>query len=534
MAVNVGAAQELSTFVYPSEDELEEAFYRGEIDFIQLVTLQELIRSGIDSTELYLFDEIPNLSYFFDIGLLKISDLSAEQAEPFLDKATDAKLIKGKIIHNYSTRLEEDGDSRYRTRGEIGWQERLKAAFRLHREYSGVERFVYRRLELSPQKSPLKRIVLGNYSTRLGLGTVMGYRGKLLDFSNEISGESFLYPDYGGYNGLQLELKSGKSEGELVFSHIRDASHSLKTLAASFELGYKQMKPTAIMAVTNLRNRVTGSSITDFKYGLNLESKYKNGYNRVELSAQSGEINSFGAFITEGKHLFNQHEIGYAGWRYDDNYLDLTGGSKAASIRRSVDIEEVDFSYSDKRGGQAGGLLKTTIGLADNLELINSFIYAQRDHDNFNFEVLSAIEKKLKSNLLLRLDHVSRIKHRLESAQETEDIFRRSRIELRLINPMLYVRTFLAYQSKTDKDDYISLFASTKYKTERIGELSLWLNLGEINHNQGRIDYWYGYIENKSELIENVRTVAKFTHSYRRGESDEHISTVSVGVEVSI
>ena len=99
---------------------------------------------------------------------------------------------------------------------------------------------------------------------------------------------------------------------------------------------------------------------------------------------------------------------------------------------------------------------------------------------------------------------------------------------------MLYIRTYLAYQSKTDKDDYISFFANTKYKGSRFGELSLWLNLGEINHNRGRIDYWYGYIENKNVLVEHVSTVAKLIHSYRRGESDEHISTISFGVEVTL
>ncbi len=534
LAMNVCTAQELSTFVYPSEDELEEAFYLGEIDFIQLVTLQELIRSGIDSTELYLLDEIPNLSYFLQIGLFKRSELNTEQVEPFLEKLAAPGAFKGRINHNYSTRIEENGDSRYRTSGELSYQDWLKVAFRLHREYSGIERLVYRRLEFKPQNSPLRRVVLGNYTTRLGLGTIMGYRGKLLDFSDEINGESFLYPDYGGCNGIQLEFKGGKSGGELAYSQVRDSGHALSTFAGSFGIEYKSLKPAVIVAVSNLRNRVTDLSINDFKYGVNLESKYTNGYNRFEISAQSGEKNSFGAFVTEGRHLFNNAAINYSGWLYNDNYLDLAGGSKAASIRQTVEIDEVDFSYSDKRSGQEGGLLKTTIELSDKLELINSFIYAQRDNDNHNFELLSAIEKKIESNMLIRLDHVSRIKHRLETGQENKDIFRRSRIELRIINPLFYVRTYLAYQSKTDEDDYLSFFTSTKYKNERIGELSLWVNLGEINHHEGKIDYWFAYIENKNELFENIKTIAKLIHSFRKGEADEHTSTVSVGIEVTI
>ncbi len=534
LSFNISTAQELSTFVYPSEDELEEAFYNGEIDFIQLVTLQDLIQFGIDSTELYLLDEIPNLSYFLELELLKKSELNAEQVELYLPKPTGPDSFKGKISHNYSTRLKEDGDIRYRTSGNIIFGNDLKAAFRLHREYSGIERIAFRRLEFYPRKGPTRLIVLGNYTTRLGLGTVMGYRGKLLDFSDEINSESLLYPDYGGYNGAQFKFNGGQTKGEVDFSQVRDSSHSIRTFGGSFAVGNKYLNPMVMASMTNLRNRVTDSSITEFKYGANLETRYKGGYNQIEISGQSGEENSFGAFVTEGKHAIGRHEIKYAGWFYDDDYLDLTGGSKAASIRETIEIEEVDFDYSDKRRGQEGGLLKSSVVLSDNANLVNSVIYAQRDNDIYNFEVLLAIEKKVKSNLMFQLDHVSRIRHRLVSAGETEDIFRRSRVEFRFINPKVYVRAYLAYQSKTGKDDYISFLVNTKYKSERIGELSLWFNLGEINHNQGRIDYWYGYFENKNELLSNVKTVAKFTHSYRRGESDKHISTISVGIEATI
>jgi len=520
--------------VYPSEDELEEAFYNGEIDFIQLVTLQEIIRNGIDSSEIYLLDEIPNLSFFLRIRQLEMSELGTEQGKPFLDEQVSGGQINARVSHYYSRQLEDDRDGRYRTSGEINLKEELKAAFRLHREYSGVERLVYRRIEFRPKKGALKRLVMGNYTTRLGLGTIMGYRGKLLDFSNDINGESFLYPDYGGYNGIQAQLKKGKLDGELAFSQVRDETHSFRTVGGSFGRTYKNWKPMAIMSLTNLRNRVTEESINDSKYGINLRSKYAGGYNEFEISAQSGERNSFGAFITEGEHLFQEAEIDYALWIYSEAYLDLTGGSKAASIRNTNEIDEVDFSYSDKRSGQEGGLLKTTIELSNKTELINSIIFAQRDKENYNFEFLSAIEKHINSKMTMRLDHVSRIKHRLETGNETDDAFRRSRIELRYINLSLYVRTYLAYQSKTDEDDYTSFFTNVRYKDSRMGELALWFNLGEFRHNQGRIDYWYAFVEYRNEIIENLKTVAKLTHSYRRGQPDEHLFTITLGFELTI
>jgi len=533
-AETLEAAQELSTFIYPSEDELQEAFQNGEIGFDQLITLQEIIQFGIDSTQLYLLDEIPNLSSFWMTNRPEDSGLSLEQEKPFLEEPPEPRTIQARFSHDFAQKLEDKGQSRYRTFGEINAGNGLKAAFRLHREYSGVERFVYRRLEFKPKNSPIRRIVLGNYTARLGLGTVLGYRGKLLDFSNEINGESILYPDYGGSNGLDLELKAGNSSGQLVFSQQRDTDYSIRTIGASFGQSIHNWSPMAVASTTNLRNRLNGASIDDFKYGVNIRSEYHNGYTQIEISAQSGEKNSFGAAVIEGKHISGTTKIAYAGWLYDDNYIDLTGGSKAGNLRRASEIEDVDFRFSDKRSGQEGGLLKTEVELTNNTDLISSFIYAGRDKDDYNFEFLSAIENKINSGWNLRIDHVSRFKHRLESLQEVEDIFRRSRVELRFVNPAVYVRTYLAYQSKTGSDDYMAFFINSRYTTRRGSELSLWFNLGEFKHNQGRVDYWYGFIENRNKLFDNVRTIAKFTHSFRRGRADEHLSTISVGLEVTL
>lgn len=533
-AIGTVSAQELSTFVYPSEDELEEAFYSGEIDFLQLLTLQEIIRFGIDSTQLYLLDEIPNLAYFIETVSPLESNLELEQESPFLEEKPVTRFVTGKFSYNYSQRLETDGDNRYRSSGVINIGENAKAAFRLHKEYSGNERFVYRRMEFRPKKSAFKKLVLGSYTTRLGLGTIVGYRGKLLDFSDEIDGESVLYPDYGGYNGMNLLIRKSRIESELMFSQTRDDNHSIRTVAGRIGKAFKTFEPTLIAAVTNLKDRVSGNSIDDFKYGLNFETKYKSGYNRVEISAQAGERNSFGSFVTEGRQLFEQAEINYALWHYDNDYLDLSGGSKAASIRETEYLPGVDFSYSDKRAGQDGGILKTIVALTDDIDLVNSVLYGTKSEDDYNFEFLSAMGKKMSTKLQLRVDHLSRIKNRMQSTLESKDIYRRSRVELRFIDAELYVRTYLSYQSETNEDDYMSLFVNCRYKSAELGETSVWINIGEFKHNKGDVNYWYGYLENKQSLFDNVSTLAKLSHSYRRGAADEHVSTVSIGLEVAL
>ena len=84
-SVEVSAQQELSTYVYTSEEDLEEAFRNGEINFSQLIILQELIRFGIDSSSLYLLDEIPNLSHFLKSKELPQPELKENQKNYFIE-----------------------------------------------------------------------------------------------------------------------------------------------------------------------------------------------------------------------------------------------------------------------------------------------------------------------------------------------------------------------------------------------------------------------------------------------------------------
>lgn len=527
-------AQELSTFVYPSEDELEQAFYNGEIDLVQLLILQEIIRFGIDSTESYLLDEIPNLSFFLEIKQTKETELEKEQESAFLAEEPISKKVTGKLIYGYSRILEAEGHNRYRTSGKIILGESMQTAFRLHKEYSGNERFVYRNFDYRPKNSFLRRMTVGNFTTRLGLGTIIGYRGKILDYSGEINGESILFPDYGGYNGIDLKMKRKSIESEIIFSHNRDAVHSISTFGSTIGSTNKKLSPGLIAALTRLKERSTGEFIDDIKYGVNFRTRYESGYNRLEVSMQAGEKNSFGAVVSEGRHIFKKADIGYSFWHYGNEYLDITGGSKAASIRETIDLPDINFNYSDKRNGQTGGLVKTIVKPAENIELINSVIYAEKANKTYNFEFLSALVKKFNANWQLRLDHLSRIRNRSLSMTGSDNTFRRSRAELRFINSEVFVRTYIAYQSETDEDDYTSLFFNLRYNSREYGRTSLWLNIGEFDQSDGEINYWYGYIENKQELFQNVHTLAKISHSYRRGSTNEHSSTVSIGLEVTI
>ena len=529
-SAGVSAQQELSTYVYTSEEDLEEAFRNGEIDFVQLITLQELIRFGIDSSNLYLFDEIPNLSHFLKSKKLAQPELKENQRRAFIKRATPSKQVSAIVSHLFSKRLTDSQQSRYRTSIKLNLNNSITTLLRLHREYSGSERLVYRSVRYKPHSGLLRILIAGNYSDRLGLGTLFGYRGKLFSYSKDIDSESLLHPDYGGHNGFSMKLKSKSFGSNVVLSHLRDSLYTLAVFAGSIEFLENDFRPMLLFNGSELRNRDSDESVIFYKYGVGGRYEYESGYNRSEIIMQTETSTSFAAAVTEGRHFFGTAEIKYATWIYGDDFIDLSSGSKRGNLSSTAEIEKVGFRYTNKRSGQRGVLLKTVVQPAANIFLVNSFVFAKSRNGEYNFEFLTALTRSLSSSLRLRFDFLSRSKSRIEN----EIITRRTRAELKFKSAKISIRTYWAYNTKTVEDDYMSLLANLRFESKELGRMNVWGNLREYNHNTHQIDYWYAYIENQNELFENLSVSTKFSHSYRRENKEPHLSTFSVGLKAQI
>ena len=529
-SAEASAQQELSTYVYTSEEDLEEAFKNGEIDFSQLIILQELIRFGIDSSSLYLLDEIPNLSHFLKSKKLPQPELKKNQKNAFIKRAAPPQQVSAIVSHSFSKRLTASQQSRYRTSIKLNFNNSITTLLRLHREYSGSERLVYRSVRYKAKSGLLRSLIVGNYSDRLGLGTLFGYRGKLFSFSKDIDSESLLYPDYGGHNGFSMKLESKSFGSNVVFSHQRDFMHSLTMLAGSVEYLDNAFKPMLLFNGSELQNRNTDESMLFYKYGVGSRYEYESGYNRSEVIMQTEKSTSFAAAVTEGRHFFGSAEIKYATWIYGDNFIELSSGSKHGNLSSTVEIEKVGFRYLSKRSGQRGVLLKTIVQPAADMFLVNSFVFAKSRNEEYNFEFLTALTHTLSSSLRLRFDFLSRSKSRIEN----EIITRRTRAELKFKSAQISIRTYLAYNTKTTEDNYMSLFANLRFENEELGRMNFWGNLREYNHNRNQVYYWYVYIENQSDLSENLSVSTKFSHSYRRENKEPHLSTFSVGLKAQI
>lgn len=521
------SSQELSTHVYPSEDEIYHALLADEITYQQYLVLQDIITNRLDSTNRHLLDEIPNLDFFkIDSASLKTSLETDQQAvfETDRDEVPSKKFVTGLVRRDFRRYADESGRVRSVSEGRINITDAVIADMKIRKDYDDDKYCAGRSVKFHG-KGPMREVIIGNYSKRIGLGTVFGYRGKLFKTSSDLDGNSFLFPENGGQNGVVAHFCLGNYHVRGLGSAVRNEDTRLSSWGGTIQAERFPFEPSVTVGFTTLKNRVSGESVSDKKLALTGRHDYRRGYTTTEACWQMGEKGAFAAVVAEGRHRFRQAEIRYAGWRYNDDYIDLTGGSKAAAMYHDQMFEKIERDYPSKRTGQQGLLVKTIVDLTKKIELANSLLYASFNSDTTNTQWLAQISRKIRG-FSAGVDFLSRGRKR----GDIESVHRQVRFVIRWRTEKLYLRTYVGYNTATAERDILSFFAGLKYKFDSYGRIELWSNIAEIDHRSGRINRWYAFIRSSIDVIDGMAVALKLSHTYNRGGSTEHRTIVGLDV----
>ncbi|MFH1374554.1 MAG: hypothetical protein ABII79_12240 [bacterium] len=514
LMVSVADGLEPATEVFSSEDELYQAWQLGEIDYQQYLTLREIIVHGLDSAAGDLFDEIPNLSAFLRSELALRTSLEKEQRAVFSCDTLPTTRPHTVLRYRYVQEISESGRGEYRTSGRFYLGGNLHAALMIHRGFSGTERIVSRGLTYRNRQTVLRELTLGSFSRRLGAGTVLGYRGKLLESSDRLEIESVLFPDYGGFNGFYAKTRWRGTSMQTLASVNRDNDHSIVSYGGMISAASGSFRPGVILGATRLKNRTTGVVLDDVKYALSSDYRYRSGYLRLESCGQTGARPAWAGLVVEGRHRLQAAEVRYAGWVYADTYLDLAAGGKSGRVLHTTSLDRVDFTYSTRRSGQAGAMIRSIVRAADDLEVVNSVLYAGLNSDSLNVRYLAALVWQTSPGRELRFDFLNRTRKR---GQVQTD--RRLRMESRINAGNLTARSYIAYNTGSDKADHLSVFVNVRYRSRRLGSFEAWSNLARFDLKEASINYWYWYLSGEQQLFQGVTAVTKLSHSYQRSSS---------------
>lgn len=515
-AVPVAIGQEVSTEVILSEDELLDALSNGEIDYDTYVLLLDLLLNGIDSSDMNILDLLP-------------SSLAsrAEQSRDFLTGAGGSVAGKSYLKYRFGGELKDSGRTRYRATGRYFFSQYWTVDLGLAGEYTGRERFLHRSIMYSTgAKAQRTKMTIGNFRTRLGLGTIVGYRGKLLDYSDKIDGESFLSPDFGGFNGLLAEKNWQAISAVVLGSMGRDSTHSIATAAGQIGLTKAAYLPGAAIALHSIQNRTTDEKVQLIQSGINATHKWKNGSIAGEAVMQAGDYNSGAAVIT-ARNLWRTLNANLSGWTYGREYFGLTSGSSSASLSATCEIAEVDFSYSDRRSGQTGVRAQSELQVLRSSALTSDLVFAHRGKDTSTLQGLAGIDQKINAQNSVTADF--QYKSTLKSSTP-ESIRRRGRIGWRYDDKAIRAQTTAGFTNESTHGEYWSLLVRLLAGKKDSEQWQVWSNWRRIA--RGTVESWYGFVSVSENLAKDVRGAIKFTDTYSRTTSPRHSPALNLELQV--
>jgi hypothetical protein len=431
--------------------------------------------------------------------------------------------------YSYYRAIDSKEQFRYRFDSRLAISDDWSGRIAVRRELSGKERFVERSLLYKQNHGWLRRLEFGTLVERFGLGSVLGYRGKLLRFSGDLNNESFLYPDNGGFNGASFEIQPHGWRIRGLAGYARDSAIGLATFALAVEQIGRRIRPYFIWGGNRARHRVSGNSFDDLKFAGGIATNYHHGNAAVEYCIQADAGREAGALLAEGSHKISDTRLTYAGWWYGNAFVDLSSGGKGTDIRSETEFRELDFTLSSRRPGQRGAQVKGKIGLDHDTRLIGAIILARRNADSSNVQWLGGLERDLAHHWSVRGDYLQSNKKR-DNADGNDDRFtRRVRAEVRFTIDHLTTRTYLAFSSTSSYGDYVSLFANVRLKVNDMMRGELWSNLSRFAN--GEIDYWYLYAKLSQQLATGYSVSVKLNHRYDRRATIHHSNAVSFEVE---
>jgi len=518
-------SQAVTADEYPSEDELLSALQRGEIDDLQYERLREIL--CLDDAELteVALDEIPDIDDVLRLFGLTRTDLLPLSEPPPLP---DHPLVG--FSHRYLQKATAGADSRYRTAIDLYPKNHVAARVRVDRTYSGRERLVARSIRYRNSRGTIREVLIGTYAHRFGLGTVAGYRGKLLDCSGRLDAESFRYPDFGGGNGVFVEFERNHWSLQSGATVNRDTQHRLAGVTLMIERQFETSDIGLLFGCTRLIGRSTGARILDLKPGLHVHHAYRYGSIEAEASMQAGERGSFGAIVITGKHHVEESQFRYDFWVYGRSYLDLTGGSRSGPLSRRDTIDMVGFGFATRRVGARGGRLRTSTAIADGLELRNGLLVHAFNADTARVDVTMALRRNLTATGSARLEYRYRLTRRAGAA--TPEIRERRTLgQVELRRTRMRARGYIAFTTRTGAPDFISVLAKIRFDTSVLGRFELGTNLSRLTTAPLCNDYASVHARCEQELMAEVALAVKLFHRYSRSSSNRHETTITLEVE---
>jgi hypothetical protein len=515
------SAQSLSNPIYPSDEELFEAYLLGDIDYQTYLNLVEIFESGVDSTNQYLLEEIPDYHYFNQSLSDKEQSDKREQSEPFLQSdLSQKKKLYGSLAARHFQKLEEDG--------QTGNQFQLRSHFpgnwsfdgRFDGDHNGDYLAKHRAFIYQSKRGVVKKFIVGNFTARYGLGLTVGYRGRLLTKNPTDPGNSILFPNYGGFNGLYVQAGRYDDALRWLIHYDRNDTIQIRATAIDYLKRYKQFQGELILLGAILQNRQNDARYNQYQLGTYLQYKAESFRTAGEICWQNKGRAAIPAVLMETEYREGPVDLQLAGWRYDREFTNLFGGGRSGYYYNAISIDTIDFEYNDRRNGQQGFLFSGVSDISKNYKYSLSMMLYGRNRYETTGRLSTSLEKIINANSALKLSYLRQDRDELSG----NILYHKVRVEYRRQGAKLFFRNYVGYNIDKEGHDFISYFVRVKGLVSGLGRVELWMNIDKINIDDKRVDYLYTFIREIVKARRNFELALKYSFRYNRSSSDREQS----------
>ncbi len=507
------SAQNLGGSLYSSKDELFEAYLKGDVDYQTYLNLLEILETGVDSTNWYLLEELSDFGYFLTEESTSFTPIEEEQIQA-AQRPDAAHFLR---MRRYQELAEEgDAETRYYLSSTLrpDWTVLVRA----EDDYTSDPVLNERSLVMNNNDGPVHKMSIGNYTARFGLGLTVGYRGGLFSRSDNRAEESILIPHYRGFNGIFVEGGRRNETARWLFHYDRDRRHRLSATAISLKRKLRRFRLEAIALGAVLKDRTLNENYYHYQYGFFVNYKYRTNEISLEAASQKEANAAIPAVILESKFKVAPTILRVAVWKYDDDFVNLMGGARAGPASQTVVIEDVDFSFSDRRNNQTGFMLRGDTRMGNRLRHNISFQRFAADRFSSQSRLSTYFGKELSPTIDVRLYYF------YNNYDETIDApgSNETRLEFQYKRGGAFLRTFIGYSRDRTEREYLSYFVKARKSLAQFGQVELWVNHDKFNLKTGRTDYLYGYIMETVSISSYFEMSAKYSYRYSRSADEKN------------
>ena len=407
-------SQSISSQLYENEEDLGEGLLSGDLTYTEYLELLDLLHEGVGSSSPQK-DRLLFLPDFTQSEMEQLTDSSGTKLYPegtvpiystagsfFLPKILSQ--ARGRISLQSRQRFDQDYSYDF-VLAKFKVRERFLFQFELQREGTSDPQVKKRSLEIL-NLGYVKRIILGSFDEKIGLGLNIGYH-PFLRAEQEDNQSSFLYPISGRFNGILIQSDFGFFQPEIILSKNKKGALSQDLWALNLSASFRGLNFGLLRSEGRLKN------VSSF-YDRNLSFYLKGTKGKLALSSEYSLLNN-GATGWASVLVFRDEPalMELSGWSYSNNYVHLFGAGPSNPDYILSEIGEVEYEYPSREKGEKGVMLKSAYRLSSRYSL--NFSYSQWEASPFS-------PLKLRQKIGLKMILAEKLKTGLDYLYSSSDL----------------------------------------------------------------------------------------------------------------